>query len=165
MKRLPLEVRQCSGHLRVPMRNQLSYPSFSFALLLALSLNVISPARTPGQDRLLDLNKIQPRGQQYEASVPDSLDLAEQGKLAINALTGHLEPDKFYGVYQSFTFDREPKLSGLTWNLPAKDARVLPMLRAMTCPSWKISLQFTASAGAVPGARRCRRLHTGGSRP
>ncbi len=70
-------------------------------------------------------------GTRYRATVPDTLDLAEQARLAINALTGHLEPKKNYAVYQSFTFAANPQLGGLTWNLPAKDARVLPMLRAM----------------------------------
>ena len=73
-----------------------------------------------------------PTGSVYEAEVPDTLDLAEHARLAINALTGHLEPQKNYAVYQCFTFDKNPGLGGLTWNLPSKDARVLPMLRAMT---------------------------------
>jgi hypothetical protein len=71
-------------------------------------------------------------GTRFRATVPDTLDLAEQARLAINALTGHLEPDKHYAVYQTFYFDKKPALGGLTWNLPAKDARVLPLLRAMT---------------------------------
>jgi hypothetical protein len=71
-------------------------------------------------------------GTRYRATVPDTLDLAEHGRMAINALTGHLEPDKHYAVYQTFYFDKEPRLGGLTWNLPAKDARVLPLLHAMT---------------------------------
>jgi len=79
-----------------------------------------------------DSRSLEPKGTWYEVQAPDTLDLAEHARLAINALTGHLEPEKPYAVYQSFTFDKEPKLGGLTWNLPAKDARVLPMLRAMT---------------------------------
>ena len=66
------------------------------------------------------------------AEVPDTLDLAEHARWALNALLGHLEPENHYAVYQSFTFEGEPRLGGLTWNLPPKDARVLPMLRAMT---------------------------------
>ena len=72
------------------------------------------------------------RSERYTATVPDTLDLGEHARLAINALTGHLDPERHYAVYQSFTFDKNPQLGGLTWNLPAKDARVLPMLRAMT---------------------------------
>ncbi|MEW6753949.1 MAG: hypothetical protein AB1505_23655 [Candidatus Latescibacterota bacterium] len=82
------------------------------------------PALTPAA--------LSPSGTAYEAEVPDTLDLAEHARLAINALTGQLEPEQHCAVYQSFTFDREPRLGGLTWNLPAKCARVLPMLRAMT---------------------------------
>lgn len=72
------------------------------------------------------------RSERYAATVPDTLDLAWHARLAINALTGHLEPQKCHAVYQSFMFAGEPRLGGLTWNLPAKDARVLPLLRAMT---------------------------------
>jgi hypothetical protein len=79
-----------------------------------------------------DSRSLEPKGSWYEVEAADTLDLAEHARLAINALTGHLEPEKHYAVYQGFTFDKEPKLGGLTWNLPAKDARVLPMLRAMT---------------------------------
>lgn len=80
-------------------------------------------------------------GTRYTATVPDTLDLAEQARLAINALTGHLEPVRHYAVYQSFTFDRQPALGGLTWNLPAKDARVLPLLRAMTGSAQNLDLE------------------------
>jgi hypothetical protein len=44
-------------------------------------------------------------------------------------------------VYQSFTFDGDPRLGGLTWNLPAKDARVLPMLRAMTGSTQNLNIE------------------------
>jgi len=82
-----------------------------------------------------------PAGSVYEAEVPDTLDLAEHARLAINALTGHLEPDKHYAVYQTFYFDKDPRLGGLTWNLPAKDARVLPMLRAMTGSTQNLDIE------------------------
>lgn len=72
------------------------------------------------------------KGTIHAAQVPDTLDLAVHARWAINALLGHLEPDQHYAVYQSFTFAGEPRLGGLTWNLPAKDARVLPLVRAMT---------------------------------
>lgn len=82
-----------------------------------------------------------PAGSAYEVEVPDTLDLAEHARLAINALTGHLEPSRHHAVYQCFHFDKEPRLSGLTWNLPAKDARVLPMLRAMTGSAQNLDLE------------------------
>lgn len=81
------------------------------------------------------------RSERYTATVPDTLDLGEHARLAINALTGHLDPERHYAVYQSFTFDKNPQLGGLTWNLPAKDARVLPMLRAMTGSAQNLDLE------------------------
>lgn len=81
------------------------------------------------------------QGTRYTATVPDTLDLAEHARLAINALTGHLEPARHFAVYQTFTFDKEPALGGLTWNLPAKDARVLPLLRAMTGSTQNLDLE------------------------
>jgi len=80
-------------------------------------------------------------GTRYTAAVPHTLDLAEQARLAINALTGHLEPQKHYAVYQGFTFDKYPKLGNLTWNLPAKDARVLPLLRVMTGSAQNLDIE------------------------
>ena len=95
-------------------------------------------SRCPG----FDPRSLEPKGSWYEVEAPDTLDLAEHARLAINALTGHLEPEKHYAVYQSFTFDKEPKLGGLTWNLPAKDARVLPMLRAMTGSTQGLDIEW-----------------------
>jgi hypothetical protein len=43
-----------------------------------------------------------------------------------------MEPEKAYGVYQEFRFDGAPQMGGLTWNLTAKNARVLPVLRTMS---------------------------------
>jgi len=93
------------------------------------------------QHRVKTQHDYDSRGEPYTATVPDTLDLAEHARLAINALTGHLEPERHYAVYQSFTFDKEPKLGGLTWNLPAKDARVLPLLRAMTGSAQNLDIE------------------------
>jgi hypothetical protein len=76
-------------------------------------------------------DRVAPRGKSYSATVPDTLDLAEHAKLAINVLIGNLEPDKSYGVYQVFKFSNPPEVGGLTWNLPAKNARALPWMRTM----------------------------------
>jgi len=81
---------------------------------------------------LVGKNSIRPRGEFYEAEVPDTLDLAERARLAINNQTGNFEPEMSYGVYQEFRFDGAPEMGGLTWNLTAKNARVLPLLRTMS---------------------------------
>lgn len=86
---------------------------------------------------VVDKDKMRPTGEWYEASVPDTLDLAERAELSINALTGNLEPEKFYSVYQGFSLrPPEPTPGGLTWNISPKNARALPWLRTM-CGSEK----------------------------
>ena len=40
-----------------------------------------------------------PSGERYEADVPDTLDLAERGRIAINGLTGAVNPDHNYDQY------------------------------------------------------------------
>jgi hypothetical protein len=88
---------------------------------------------------------MKPRGEWYDATVPDTLDLAERGKLAINALIGNLEPKEFYGVYQGFFFNSDPPYAdakSLTWNISPKNARTLPMLRAMNGSDYGLDHEY-----------------------
>jgi hypothetical protein len=59
------------------------------------------------------------QGQRYEASVPDTLDLQEQARLAINALTRCTNPDSNYEVYFYGNSGRNPPVMfrpmGLTY--------------------------------------------------
>lgn len=71
------------------------------------------------------------QGTAYTATVPDTLDLAEHAELAVNVLIGNLALDKSCGVYQVFKFADPPEIAGLTWNLPAKNARALPWMRTI----------------------------------
>lgn len=90
-------------------------------------------------DDVLTIEKFQPQGEWYDATVPDTLDLSELAKVSINAQIGNLEPKEFYGVYQGFWFTKTPpnflKESpgpyALTWNISVKNARTLPTLRVM----------------------------------
>jgi len=84
-------------------------------------------------DAVLNLDRIRPKGCWYDANVPDTLDLADRAKFSINVLTRDVDPKQYYGVYQSFVFySNPPKASELTWNITPKNARTLPMLRAMS---------------------------------
>lgn len=86
-----------------------------------------------------------PVGQRYVASVPATLDLAERGHFAINALVGNLEPNEFYGVYQAFLFNTNPPYAdknSLTWNISPKNARTLPMLRAMNGSDYGLDVEY-----------------------
>ncbi len=83
-------------------------------------------------DRVLDLGAMEPRGEFYDAVVPDTLDLAERGRLSINVLTRNVDPATFYGVYQSvYLLQEKFERKSLTWNILPKHTRTLPMLRAM----------------------------------
>ena len=67
------------------------------------------------------ITEISVAGRRYPAEVPDTLDLAERARLAIPALTRHLNPEADYGVGDD---------AGSLY-LAAKFAEALPMLRAM----------------------------------
>ena len=60
-------------------------------------------------------------GRRYQVEVPDTLDLADRARLAVGALTRHLNPDADYGVGDD---------AGSLY-LAAKFAEALPMVRAM----------------------------------
>lgn len=77
------------------------------------------------------MSDIEPRGAFYRAQVPDTIDLADHARAALNALMGNLDPQRYYGVYQDFSYGGRPRYRGLTWNLPAKNARAVPWLRTM----------------------------------
>lgn len=69
-----------------------------------------------------------PRGQRYDATIPDTLDLAERAALAVNALT-NLRPNDFYAVTQTFRFGvRPPTLGPPNWLTP-KFLRALSLVR------------------------------------
>ena len=104
--------------------------------ILACCLLLLAIGRRPCAREImptleLDEKEIHPQGQSYTTTVPDTLDLAELARMAINNQVGNLEPEKSYGVYQVFNFGNPPEIGGLTWNLPAQNARTLPWLRTM----------------------------------
>jgi hypothetical protein len=93
----------------------------------------------------LTLDSIKPQGSWYEAKVPDTLDLEERAKLAINALIGNLEPNNHYAVYQAFMFNADPPYADTkseTWNISPKNARTLPMLRAMSGSEFGLETEY-----------------------
>ena len=96
---------------------------------------------------LVNIKTMQPRGQSYQAQVPDTLDLADRAGLAINALIGEVEPKHFYGIYQSFKFNANPPhieggadaLYGLV--LEPRTVRTLPMLRTMSGSDFGLDIE------------------------
>ncbi|MBM3240005.1 hypothetical protein FJZ31_27275 [Candidatus Poribacteria bacterium] len=74
--------------------------------------------------------------ERYETYVPDTLDLADRASLAINALTGALDPERSYEIYFVVRFSANPPYmyhdtTGLPTNNP-KFAESLPLMRVMS---------------------------------
>lgn len=111
-------------------------------------------AAAPDLDALIKEDAIRPRGEFYEREVPDTLDLAERAKLAVNVLTGNLDPEKSYCVLQSFTFANPPVMGGQTWNLPAKNARSLPWMRTMCGSSLNLDIEANLMRALVSAIRK-----------
>ena len=64
--------------------------------------------------------------------MPDTLDLAQHARLAVNALTS-LGPDYFYACSQMFCFGVEPPdLGKPNWSCMLKYLRALPLMRAIS---------------------------------
>ena len=57
-----------------------------------------------------------PAGRSYEALVPDTLDLAERGALALNSLTQMLDPEHGHGPYQGTVFGAHPPFLTTGWS-------------------------------------------------
>jgi hypothetical protein len=91
-------------------------------------------ARLPRVEDVLNRETFKPRGQSYQATVPDTLDLAERARLSVNVMTHNVDPDWSYYVFQSFDFaptGSGPNPKHRASNLTAKNLRALPWLRTM----------------------------------
>jgi hypothetical protein len=86
-----------------------------------------------------------PQGETYHATVPDTLDLARRAELAINCLTGALDPDYGYELFFVAQFAANPPImfheaSGLPTNNP-KFAESLPMMRLMSGSTQNLDIE------------------------
>ncbi len=77
---------------------------------------------------------IHDNGTRYRATVPDTLDLAERARLAINALTGSADERFFYESCQCSHLDHRTPYMNWAWNGPCmqKPLHALPLLRVMS---------------------------------
>jgi len=73
-------------------------------------------------------------GEYYESVVPDTLDLAERARLAVNALTGSADPRNNYEIFQCAHLDQQPPNFNHKDGGPSipKTIDVLPMMRRMS---------------------------------
>ena len=70
-------------------------------------------------------------GESYESLVPDTLDIAEMARLAVNGLTGPTDPDADYEIYWRAAFNTNPPM---VWHsesdcVQVKFMEALPMMR------------------------------------
>ncbi|RKZ72813.1 MAG: hypothetical protein DRQ57_16330 [Gammaproteobacteria bacterium] len=73
-------------------------------------------------------------GTSYEAMVPDTLDIQARAALALNGLTGPLDPEADYELYWIVDFFRNPQVMLHDWNdwVQNKFIETLPMMRLVT---------------------------------
>jgi hypothetical protein len=118
--------------------------------------------------------ELRPAGLSYEATVPDTLDLAERGRLAARGLTNFLDPDRLYEPYQIAFFNSDPPymshygavamnwgkitegilmarhMSGSTENL-AEEETMFKGIRRLIRPNGEFAIDFSKAiwAGAL----------------
>lgn len=105
----------------------------AIALVLLWAAGLIATAEEPALSvsDVLTQESLQPKGIWYEATVPDTLDLAERASLSVNVLTNSMDPEVSYGNWV-INFEPVPKRGNYpTWDITPKHARTLPTLRVM----------------------------------
>ncbi len=83
------------------------------------------------KDELTSIDAIRPRGEWIDAEVPDTLRLAEHGRLAVNCMTANVDPGNNYLVFQAFDFWEKPPVARQPSGLHSKNSRALALLRTM----------------------------------
>ena len=69
--------------------------------------------------------------ERYEASVPDTLDLAQRAEYALNTLTKVPDPNKGYNGYQSYNFYANPPYLDSPEGCMSKYFEAIPLMRIM----------------------------------
>ena len=111
-------------------------------------------------ETVLNREKMKPKGQWYEAQVPDTLDLAERAKYSVNVLTSNLDPVNHYALWNAFTYNvSPPKQSGPTWNLPCKSVRALPKLRVMSGSDQNLDVEYNLMRSLLSAVRQDGHLY------
>ena len=101
-------------------------------ILLTLLLGTAAHAAPINLEALASMETIKPQGKTYEATVPDTLDLAERARASINAMAGVIQPDKFYFSRTDVFWGKPMRYNALTWNLPCEFIFSFPLARTMS---------------------------------
>ena len=102
-------------------------------IVLAVLCGSLAGALEPGN--AIHGEALKPQGERYEATVPDTLDLAERARLAVHGLTNFLNPAADYAPYGHVYFNGNPAyLSDMPGGPPnwGKIAEALLMTRVMS---------------------------------
>jgi hypothetical protein len=85
---------------------------------LWLAIPGLALAANPGRpewknlDDMLTSGNLKPKGKSYDATVPDTLDLAERARLSVHGLTSFLNPTQNYSPYHQAWFNvRQPLMT------------------------------------------------------
>jgi len=123
---------------------------YSGVLLLAVWSGIVGPALLaeegdvqwkPGDpvgyitSKIPEVGLLPYEGERYEATVPDTLDLAERARLAVNALTETTNPSADYELYNTVSFSSNPPSMAMhCWypTLLPKFMWALSMMRLMS---------------------------------
>ncbi|MFH1007739.1 MAG: hypothetical protein V1800_09590 [Candidatus Latescibacterota bacterium] len=81
-------------------------------------------------------------GERYEADVPDTLDLTDNARFAINAYTRMLDPAMDYQFFGNANFVRKPSvlILGGDYGCVSKHLEALPLVRIMSGSSYNIEM-------------------------
>ena len=152
----PLALRFHTG-CRGKCHDQTRSGDSSRALIVLFFAAFSVPADLCGEDpktetHSLNVESIAPKGKWHSAEVPVTLDLAKRARLAVNALTGNVDPNNRYLVFQSFSFGQHPAKATSPSGLHAKNARALPWMRAMCGSRQNLDIEVGMIKELTPAA-------------
>jgi hypothetical protein len=94
---------------------------------------------------VLDRDKLKVVGQFYDATVPDTLDIAARAQLSVNNLTHNVDPNFSYYVFQDINFGPSsagPDPQSRSSDITPKNARALPWMRTMCGSDQGIDVEY-----------------------
>lgn len=125
----------------------------SLAALCLLTLSVRAAANPSfNLDKVLDRSHLMPKGAHYDATVPDTLDLAERARLSVQGLTSFLNAQANYAPYGHAYFNANPPyMSDLPGGPPnwGKIAESLVLARLMCGSSENLDIEAATLRGML----------------
>jgi len=107
---------------------------FSSGRASAKAGGLLAPDAGLNVDEVLKKESLKVPGKSYQATIPDTLDLADRARLAVSFLTHNVDPDYSYYNYQVVSFDPKnpgPDPASRQMDILGKNLRALPWMRTM----------------------------------